>query len=64
MLLGRNTATYRIWDGMRAIDYLQSRPEVDPKRIGCTGNSGGGTLTSYLMALDERIQAAAPVAAT
>lgn len=60
MLLGRNTATYRIWDGMRAIDYLQSRPEVDPKRIGCTGNSGGGTLTSYLMALDERIQAAAP----
>jgi len=60
ILLGRNTATFRIWDGMRAIDYLQSRPEVDPKRIGCTGNSGGGTLTSYLMALDERIQAAAP----
>lgn len=59
-LLGRNTATFRIWDGMRAIDYLQSRPEVDPKRIGCTGNSGGGTLTSYLMALDDRIEAAAP----
>ncbi|MCX7047974.1 MAG: acetylxylan esterase [Candidatus Sumerlaeota bacterium] len=60
ILLGRNTATFRIWDGMRAIDYLQSRPEVDPKRIGCTGNSGGGTLTSYLMALDDRIQCAAP----
>jgi cephalosporin-C deacetylase-like acetyl esterase len=59
-LLGRNTATFRIWDGMRAIDYLQSRKEVDPKRIGCTGNSGGGTLTSYLMALDERIVCAAP----
>jgi cephalosporin-C deacetylase-like acetyl esterase len=59
-LLGRNTATYRIWDGMRALDYLQSRPEIDPKRIGCTGNSGGGTLTSYLMALDERIVCAAP----
>ncbi len=59
-LLGRNTATYRIWDGMRAIDYLCSRPEIDPKRIGCTGISGGGTMTSYLMALDERIQAAAP----
>lgn len=59
-LLGRNTARFEIWDGMRAIDYLQSRPEVDPKRIGCTGNSGGGTQTSYLMALDERIQAAAP----
>ncbi len=59
-LVGRNTATYRIWDGMRAIDYLQSRPEVDPGRIGCTGISGGGTLTSYLMALDDRIFAAAP----
>ncbi len=60
ILVGRNTATYRIWDGMRAIDYLQSRKEIDPKRIGCTGNSGGGTLTSYLMALDDRIVAAAP----
>ncbi|MBI5687677.1 MAG: acetylxylan esterase [Verrucomicrobia bacterium] len=60
ILVGRNVATYRIWDGMRAIDYLQSRPEIDPKRIGCTGNSGGGTLTSYLMALDDRIVAAAP----
>ncbi|MGB2863092.1 MAG: acetylxylan esterase [Sedimentisphaerales bacterium] len=60
ILLGRNTASFEIWDGMRAIDYLQSRPEVDPKRIGCTGNSGGGTQTSYLMSLDERIIAAAP----
>jgi cephalosporin-C deacetylase-like acetyl esterase len=60
ILLGRNTARFEIWDGMRAIDYLQSRPEVDPKRIGCTGNSGGGTQTSYLMSLDERIIAAAP----
>ncbi|OHB85260.1 MAG: hypothetical protein A2Z38_03315 [Planctomycetes bacterium RBG_19FT_COMBO_48_8] len=60
ILLGRNTALFEIWDGMRAIDYLQSRPDVDPKRIGCTGNSGGGTQTSYLMSLDERIIAAAP----
>ena len=60
ILLGRNAATFRIWDGMRAIDYLQSRAEIDPKRIGCTGISGGGTLTSYLMALDDRIVAAAP----
>jgi dienelactone hydrolase len=60
ILLGRNTATYRVWDGMRSLDYLTSRKEVDPKRIGCTGNSGGGTLTSYLMALDDRILAAAP----
>jgi len=59
-LLGRNTATFRSWDGIRAIDYLQSRKEIDPERIGCTGISGGGTMTSYLMALDARIRAAAP----
>ena len=60
ILLGRNTASFEVWDGMCAVDYLQSRPEVDPKRIGCTGNSGGGTQTSYLMSLDDRIIAAAP----
>ncbi len=60
ILLGRNTASFEISDGMRAIDYLQSRPEIDTERIGCTGNSGGGTQTSYLMALDQRIVAAAP----
>jgi dienelactone hydrolase len=60
ILLGRNTARFEIWDGMRAIDYLQSRPEINPQRIGCTGNSGGGTQTSYLMALDDRIRSAAP----
>jgi cephalosporin-C deacetylase-like acetyl esterase len=58
--LGWSTATFRIYDGMRSIDYLASRPEVDPNRIGCTGCSGGGTMTSYLMALDERIACAAP----
>ena len=58
--IGTNFAQFRIWDGMRALDYLASRPEVDAKRLGCTGNSGGGTLTSYLMALDDRIYAAAP----
>ncbi len=60
ILLGRSTARFEIWDGMRAIDYLLSRPEIDPDRIGCTGNSGGGTQTSYLMALDDRIKVAAP----
>ena len=60
ILVGRGLATYFIWDGMRALDYLASRPEVDPERLGCTGNSGGGNLTAMLMALDDRIQAAAP----
>jgi cephalosporin-C deacetylase-like acetyl esterase len=60
LLVGRSTAGYRVWDGIRSLDYLESRPEVDPKRLGCTGNSGGGTLTAYLMALDDRIYAAAP----
>jgi len=59
-LVGTGTAHYRIWDGIRSLDYLASRPEIDPERLGCTGNSGGGTLTSYLMAFDDRIQAAAP----
>lgn len=60
ILLGTSVARYMIWDGMRAIDYLQSRPDIDAQRIGCTGISGGGTQTSYLMALDDRIGAAAP----
>ena len=60
LLVGRSTASYRIWDGIRSIDYLASRPEIDAKRLGCTGCSGGGTLTSYLMALDDRIAVAAP----
>ena len=60
ILLGRGLGSYMVWDGVRAIDYLCSRSDVDPKRIGCTGNSGGGNLTSFLMAYDERIAAAAP----
>ena len=60
ILVGRNTARYRIWDAMRAIDYLESRPEVLAGKIGFTGCSGGGTLTSYVMALDERVACAAP----
>jgi len=59
-LAGSSAARYFAWDGIRAIDYLISRPEVDAKRIGVTGLSGGGTQTSYVMALDERVTAAAP----
>jgi len=58
LLLGVNFALYRAWDGIRGIDYLLSRPDVDPERIGCGGQSGGGTMTMYLAALDERIRAA------
>ena len=57
-LLGTSLARYRIWDGMRAIDSLTSLKEVDAKKIGCVGNSGGGTLSAYLAALDTRIAAA------
>lgn len=60
ILLGANLAQYRIWDGMRVIDYLQSRTDIIADKIGCAGNSGGGTETAYLMALDDRIVAAAP----
>ena len=60
MLIGDAIARYTIWDGIRALDYLLSRPEVDPSRVGATGNSGGGTHTSYLSALDDRIKVAAP----
>jgi cephalosporin-C deacetylase-like acetyl esterase len=60
LLAGQSCAGYRIWDGIRSLDYLASRPEIDAKRLGCTGNSGGGTMTAYLMALDDRIACAAP----
>jgi dienelactone hydrolase len=58
--LGTNVAAFRIWDGIRGIDYLQSRPDIIKDKIGCTGNSGGGTLTTYISALDDRVFCAAP----
>jgi hypothetical protein len=60
ILAGENFARYRIWDAKRGLDYLVSRPEVDGEKIGCTGCSGGGTLTTYISALDPRIKVAAP----
>jgi len=60
ILVGRNTATYRIWDAMRAIDYVHTRDDIDTSKVGYTGCSGGGTLTSYIMALDPRVTCAAP----
>ena len=61
LLLGSSIARYRVWDGIRAVDYLLSRPEVDAERVGCTGHSGGGTLTMYLCALEPRLRAAVEV---
>jgi dienelactone hydrolase len=58
-LIGSSLATYRIWDGIRALDLLAAHDEVDPERLGCVGNSGGGTLTAYISALDPRVAAAA-----
>ena len=59
-IAGNSVAKYMIWDGIRSIDYLLTRPEVDPQRIGVTGRSGGGTQTAYIAAFDERVTAAAP----
>ncbi|HZP06970.1 MAG TPA: alpha/beta hydrolase family protein [Terracidiphilus sp.] len=59
LLLGDNLTNYLVWDGMRAIDYLLTRPEVDPDRIGCAGHSGGGTLTKFIAVADPRVQCAA-----
>jgi cephalosporin-C deacetylase-like acetyl esterase len=58
VLLGANFSLFRAWDGIRGIDYLLTRPEVDPDRIGCCGQSGGATMTQFLAALDSRIRVA------
>ncbi|HIE14223.1 TPA: hypothetical protein EYP70_03010 [Candidatus Bathyarchaeota archaeon] len=60
ILIGDNIARYFIWNGIRGIDYLISRKEVDEERIGVTGNSGGGTQTAYLMMVEPRVKVAVP----
>lgn len=59
-ITGNTLARNFIWDGIRAVDYLLTRKEVDPARIGITGRSGGGTQSAYIAAFDDRIKAAAP----
>ena len=59
-LLGWSMPMLRTWDGMRAIDYAESRPEVDKDRIGFMGQSGGGTMTALMTAADWRLKATAP----
>ena len=58
-LIGDAPARIIVWDSIRAVDYLLSRPEIDPNRIGAFGCSGGGTMTSLLGALDPRVHAIA-----
>lgn len=59
-LVGEFLGAWRAWDGIRALDYLLTRPEVDPKQVGVTGNSGGGTLTTWLAGVESRWSMAAP----
>lgn len=58
---GFTPAGVECWNAIRAIDYLQSRPEVDKDRIGATGISGGGAATFWISAADDRVKASAPV---
>jgi dienelactone hydrolase len=58
MLLGRTVPGIRVYDVVRTIDYLETRPECDRRRIGCMGISGGGTVTTFASAVEERISAA------
>ncbi len=60
LLMGGNLAGVFAWDCMRAIDYLESRAETDPQKIGFMGTSGGGMQTTWAAALDERVAAAVP----
>ena len=61
-LLGLNLLQYRIWDALRAIDYLQVRPEVDPGRIAVAGHGGAAMETLLLACFDQRLQAAVSLA--
>jgi dienelactone hydrolase/pimeloyl-ACP methyl ester carboxylesterase len=59
-LVGEFLGAWRAWDGIRALDYLLTREEVDPQHVGITGNSGGGTLTTWLCGVEPRWSMAAP----
>ncbi|MGI4744116.1 MAG: alpha/beta hydrolase family protein [Janthinobacterium lividum] len=58
-LLGRTLPAEELWDNVRGLDYLLTRPEVDAARVGCLGNSGGATQTAYFLGYDDRVQVAA-----
>jgi dienelactone hydrolase len=60
VLVDERFCTWRAWDAIRALDYLVTRKEVDTRHLGITGNSGGGTMTTWLCGLDDRWTMAAP----
>lgn len=59
LLVGETATGMQLWDAIRSLDVLAARPEVDPKRLASTGQSGGGTLTMMLAAADDRLAVAA-----
>ncbi len=58
LVVGESTVKDELWDNIRGLDYLASRPEVDAERLGCFGFSGGGTQSTYCLAFDDRIKVA------
>jgi cephalosporin-C deacetylase-like acetyl esterase len=62
LLVGQSQMGLMVWESIRALDYLLSRPEVDPKRVGMTGASGGGLNTFFTTAIEDRFSCAIPVA--
>ena len=62
--LGYTPAGVEVWNAMRALDYLETRSEIDSARVGATGISGGGVMVQYWAALDERVAVAAPSCST
>jgi len=58
LLVGETMIAWRVWDVMRTLDYVATRPDLDSSRVGCMGISGGGTVTVFATALDTRIRAA------